>query len=71
MCSQSARHRGGILTLIASVSPPFIVKVTFAMINIHHFFQIDPSSFTASAQLTKKVKLESEFVLRHLLNSFV
>ena len=46
--------RGRILTLVAFVSHLIIIKMIFAMIDIHYFLQFDASSLTASIQLTEK-----------------
>ena len=63
MCSQIPCLDGCIITLAAFVrlfstfgSCPFITKVIFAKIRIHHLLQSDVSSFVSSGQLTQKKK---------------
>ena len=54
MCFQIVRSRGCIITLVAFVSCQLIIQAIVALINIHHFIQVDASSFAASVQLTRK-----------------
>ena len=65
MCPQMAPVRRQIFTLVAFVSSP-IIKVIFAMINIHHFPQFDVSSLASYFQLIKKENFNQKH-LRHLL----
>ena len=68
MYPQMACVRGGMFTLVAFVSRPFIIKVFFAMINIHTFLQFDTPSFAASVQLIEKQK--SDFKKKTLKTSY-
>ena len=57
MHSQISRPKGCIFTLVAFLNRPTNTNAIFAMINFHHFLQVDAPSFAASVQLTKKLKI--------------
>jgi len=57
MSPQTAPPKGSLFTLVAFVRNPLMIKVIFAMINIHHFLHFDASSFATSVRPT--IKLDS------------
>ena len=60
---QIGRLRGAISTLVAFVGRHIIIKVIFAIINIHNFLQFDASSFASSVKLTQKREIEPKTFL--------